>query len=29
VVVARTVEELNRANLTAYALVARPAIATV
>jgi hypothetical protein len=29
VVVARTVEELNRPTLTAYALVARPAIATV
>ena len=29
VVVARTVEELNRPPLTAYALVARPSIATV
>jgi hypothetical protein len=29
VVVARTVQELNRPNLTAYALVARPSIATV
>ena len=29
VVVARTVEELNRPTLTAYALVARPAIASV
>jgi hypothetical protein len=29
VVVARTVEEFNRPTLTAYALVARPSIATV
>jgi hypothetical protein len=29
VVVARTVEELNRPTLTAYALMARPAIASV
>jgi hypothetical protein len=29
VVVARTIEELNRPTLTAYALAARPAIATV